>query len=105
MFTNPQAPSVVRSVHYVSYGTPGGEYSSVCRAAIITEVSDELAEDAIYPCVGLCVLNPTGMFFNQHVHYDEGKPIEGPLSRRPDGRYLPDLSYKPGTWHWPERVD
>lgn len=31
-----QVPSVGRIVHYVSYGTPGGEYTSECRAAIIT---------------------------------------------------------------------
>lgn len=27
-----------RIVHYVSYGTPGGEYTSECRAAVVTEV-------------------------------------------------------------------
>jgi hypothetical protein len=31
-------PSVGRTVHYVSYGTPGGEYKSKCRAAIIADV-------------------------------------------------------------------
>jgi hypothetical protein len=45
-------PSVGRIVYYVSYGTPGGEYSRECR--------------------GLCVLNPTGQFFNRHVHGDSG---------------------------------
>lgn len=29
-------PSIGRIVHYVSYGTTGGEYPSVCRAAVIT---------------------------------------------------------------------
>ncbi len=72
-------PSVGRVVHYVSYGTPGGEYTSECRAAIITEVhhSPEV--------VGLAVLNPTGMFFNRHIEQDE------------DGK-------AGGSWHWPERV-
>ena len=32
-------PSVSRMVHYVSYGTPGGEYASACRAAVVTEVT------------------------------------------------------------------
>lgn len=73
-------PSVGRIVHYVSYGTPGGEYESTCRAAVVTEVSD----DEEY--LGLAVLNPTGMFFNSNVASD--------FSRSPEG----------GTWHWPERV-
>ena len=33
-----QKPSVGRVVHYVSFGTPGGEFTAQCRAAIITEV-------------------------------------------------------------------
>lgn len=72
--------AVGRVVHYVSYGTPGGEYPSVCRAAIITEVLEP------YPAVSLCVLNPTGMFFNQNVPYDDHDPPVG------------------GSWHWPERI-
>lgn len=76
-----QQPSVGRIVHYRSYGTPGGEYTSECRAAIITE----LTSDPDHPDqVGLCVLNPTGQFFNRAVPYDEGGAG--------------------GTWHWPARV-
>ncbi len=78
------APSVGRIVHYVSYGTPGGEYTSQCRAAIVTEVKDEASETG--PCVGLAVLNPTGMFFNPHICQDE-------------------TDKRGGTWHWPERVE
>lgn len=55
----------------------GGEYQSVPRAAIITEVHD-------MNCVGLCVLNPQGMFFNQRVNFGG-----------------PD---KPGSWSWPPLV-
>jgi hypothetical protein len=77
-------PSVGRIVHYQSYGTPGGEFSSVPRAAIITEVYDAEAGD-----VALCVLNPTGMFFNGSR--------EKPLKFDPTGR--------PGGWSWPPRVD
>lgn len=82
-------PSVGRIVHYVSYGTPGGEYKSECRAAVITEavpialVPPELA-GGIDIGVSLCVLNPAGMFFNRNVQQDE------------DG-------HAGGTWHWPER--
>lgn len=64
-----QQPSVGRVVHYQAYGTPGGEYKSVPRAAIITEVH----EDGEH--VGLCVLNPTGQFFNQRC------PSAAPISR------------------------
>lgn len=76
-------PSVGRIVHYVSYGTPGGEYASQCRAAIVTEVGEQDPETELWT-VALCVLNPTGMFFNQNCQeMDFGR----------DG----------GTWHWPER--
>ena len=72
-------PSVGRIVHYVSYGTPGGEYTSQCRAAIVTYVHQ--GGD-----VSLAVLNPTGMFFLEQCCHSEGA--------RPGG-----------TWHWPERED
>ena len=81
-------PSVGRIVHYVSYGTPGGEYKSQCRAAIITAVyeKDEVTGEVFdYPVVSIAVVNPTGVFFDEMVGYDENK--------------------KPGTCHWPERVE
>jgi hypothetical protein len=78
-------PSVGRIVHYVSYGTPGGEYPSVCRAAVITGVGND-ADGLGASVVHLCVLNPEGLFFNRNVPQDE-------------------LSKRGGTWHWPERVD
>lgn len=79
-----QRPSVGRIVHYVSYGTPGGEYTSQCRAAVITEVGDPEATEPELMDVGLAVLNPEGMFFNREVPY--GGDRAG------------------GSWHWPERV-
>lgn len=77
------APAVGRIAHYVSYGTPpradGSQaYTSQCRAAVITEVNAG-------GTVGLCVLNPTGQFFNRLVEQDEDQ-------------------HAGGTWHWPERV-
>lgn len=82
-------PSIGRIVHYVSYGTPGGEFTSQCRAAVITEVDvlpdGELPAGTPYEGVGLCVVNPTGLFFHRHVGHD-------------------DLGHLAGTWHWPERV-
>lgn len=91
-----QKPSVGRIVHYTAFGTPGGEYPSACRAAIITDASPgllqtvedagghEVSSDDVV--VGLCVLNPTGQFFNPGVLQDEEH-------------------HRGGTWHWPERVD
>jgi hypothetical protein len=72
-------------VHYVSRGSADGVFPPACRAAIVTEVSRR-EEGA----VGLCVQNPTGLFFH-------------PLS---DGGISHDEDEKDGgTWHWPERVE
>lgn len=88
-------PSVGRVVHYVSYGTPvrsdGTQaFDSRCRAAIITAVNGRAVDPVTFEesdmwSVDLCVLNPTGMFFN-------GAVIQ--MEHAHDG----------GTWHWPERV-
>lgn len=82
-------PSVGRVVHYVSYGTPGGEFPKACRAADVTEV-DPVLLDQGSDVVGLMVKNPTGLFF--HSLADGGCSYDG--SEDPKG----------GTWHWPERV-
>jgi hypothetical protein len=71
-------PSVGRIVHYVSYGTPGGEFGKECRAAVVTEVKTS-------ETVVLCVLNPTGIFFRESNQWED--------------------EHKGGTWHWPERVE
>ena len=96
-------PSVGRIVHYVSYGTPGGEYNSLCRAAIVTEVTEHPDADMTS---GLCVLNPTGQFFNRGVPLDLGSE-QAPIPVTAfdtipepacDGRW-----HVGGTWHWPAR--
>lgn len=82
-----------RVVYYVAFGTPGGEYPAGAeRAAIVTEVpligkggpayadSQVVDEEGTQTTIGLCVLNPTGLFFRQGVKFD------------PAGA--------PGTWHW-----
>lgn len=85
-------PSIGRVVHYQSYGTPGGEYLPEPRAAIITEVhsvswspgAGDGDGQKVEAVVGLAVLNPTGMFFNERV----------PFAEEPT----------PGHWNWPPRV-
>lgn len=77
-------PSVGRIVHYVAYGTPGGEFpAGVCRAAIIAEVGQS-RNDEDGERISIVVLNPTGLFFNKDIL----------LIGRPG---------VPGTCHWPER--
>jgi hypothetical protein len=71
-------PAVGGSVHYQSYGTPGGEFESLPRAAIVTEVDPKGKR------VGLCVLNPTGVYFVREV--------------------LQSLEPKAGYWNWPPRT-
>ncbi len=77
-------PTVGRIVHYQAYGTPGGEYPSVPRAAIVTEVPETQDPGSPgYPIVGVFVLNPTGAHFNRNVPYSE--------------------TPQPGHWSWPPR--
>jgi len=73
-----QKPTVGRIVHYVSYGTPKGEFTSQHRAAIVTQVNAD-------GTLSLAVLNPTGLFFDLAVMGD-------------------DTENQGGTWHWPEIV-
>jgi hypothetical protein len=105
-------PSIGRIVHYRSFGTPGGEYTPECRAAIVTE----LTGTPDHPDrVGLCVLNPTGQFFDRSIDYDDGQARPGdplcPNAPHVGGphRYCAcgwmEASYRGGTWHWPGRVD
>ena len=77
-------PSIGRIVHYQSYGTPNGEYLPEPRAAIITKVNKAGDDSYGLGLVGLVVMNPTGMFFNENVPYAE-EPT-------------------PGCWNWPPRV-
>jgi hypothetical protein len=63
-------------VHYVSYGSPvqpdgTQRYTSECRAAIVTEASEADLEELDELNVGLCVLNPTGVFLNRDVPRDQ----------------------------------
>lgn len=92
-------PSIGRIVHYVSYGTPGGEYGRECRAAIITQVhSDDPVPEHGVPDTGLFVANPTGLFLNEKVRHDPGR------TAGEDTNLCYGLDCEGGTWHWPERV-
>lgn len=83
--------AIGRIVHYVSYGTPGGEYKpGKHRAAIVTAVyskdgklgDDPVGPDDVSSTIGICVLNPTGAFFHEFCPYDS--------------------ECRAGSWHWPE---
>lgn len=71
-----QKPSVGRIVHYHSYGTPGGEFKPLPRAAIIASVHENDECNVV-------VFNPEGLFFNRVKFSPEPKP---------------------GHWSWPPRV-
>lgn len=93
-------PSISRAVHYVSRGSADGVFPPACRAATVTEVGPETDDNLVLAeveswgeearhLVGLCVTNPTGLFFHSIK----------------DGGVRFDPNNGPGTWHWPERVE
>lgn len=113
-----QRPSIGRIVHYVSYGTPGGEYTSQCRAAIITGVPDLLNGFEERPRTGWVrrVFNwlsgaGSGDKDSQQeiVNGADGHWVAGLTVFNPSGVFfnqtLPHSDdHAGGTWHWPERV-
>lgn len=83
---------VGRIVHYVAYGTPGGEFPKICRMAAVTEVHPStVEEEKDFPGLraSLCVLNPSGLFFNQRLP-------ESPVKLE-----TPAGALVGGTWHDP----
>lgn len=102
-------PTVGEMVHYVSYGTPGGEYRSVCRAAVVASVgawvtveSGSMIESRsegrpvrvlkqwwYTDVVSLAVLNPEGLFFT-------GAGATRVMHRPPEDDPVG------GTWHFLE---
>ncbi len=106
------SPRLGLAVHYRSYGTPGGEYPPVCRAAVVTEVggwvTDRTEEFEGVPArrslhqvwesqaCALHVTNPSGVF------------LDGPIARHEppvqrltlgDGTETDGRLYRGGTWH------
>jgi len=73
------------TVHYVSFGTPGGEYESQCRAATVAELVAGPTD--ITPArVALVVHNPKGTFYDPNLPQAQGKEER-----------------VGGTWHWPDK--
>lgn len=79
-----KVPAVGVFCHYTSYGTPGGEYESQCRAAVIAGLTRDEGQDF----ADLVVFNPTGLFFNS--------------CPQDESLLTPSGDHRGGTWHWPE---
>lgn len=101
-------PGVGLTVHYRSFGTPGGEYPPACRAATVAGVgawlpvpgttSDEVVHDDgrrfhtveqewCPDACALVVANPDGLFFKTVAHDRASHDTPG--------------TWQGGTWHWP----
>lgn len=87
----PRLPRLGDDVHYVAFGTPGGEYPKACRAAKITDVEFLMADAQ----VTLFVMNPSGVFFRA-APYDAGTAAEG----QPNQQCCGSREYAGGSWHW-----
>lgn len=69
----PSDPEVGDSVIYMARGSADGKYPAVPRAATVTQVLDR-------EHVGLCIMNPTGLFFDTNCTFA--------------------LEPTPGCWSW-----
>lgn len=102
-------PSIGMIVHYVSYGTPGGEYLQACRPAIVTAVGAWVDAEIVERDMGLrtvhqrwdtsalalTVENPSGTFKDLRIPQHDGAASPEPTD------LCWDQSYPGGTWHWP----
>jgi hypothetical protein len=111
-------PETGDRVHYVSYGTPGGEYSRECRAAVVTTPGQWVTVETVQrrdrkqrtllqnwepDAAALYVMNPTGIFLNETVMHDPGHEVLHPEDIPEDRLPLlcTGLDHSGGTWHWP----
>lgn len=70
-------PQIGSIVHYMSYGTPGGEFKPEVRPAIVVEVKGE-------GVIAATVFQPQGFYFNKLRFAEEPTP---------------------GHWNWPPAVE
>ena len=84
-------PSIGRIVLYQRHGSPNGQHKAEASPAIVTRVVDEHRE-----VVDLCVLNPTGIYFDPGTRHDQ---LDGSPGMPGAGG-----PWTPGTWRWPPRV-
>jgi len=77
-----QQPTVGRIVHYRAHGSPDGTHKPAVRAAIVTGTYQTETGEVDFHKVDLCVMNPTGLFFNVGCLFD---------------------GEKGGSWCWPPR--
>jgi hypothetical protein len=91
-------PAIVDGVHFVSYGSKGGEFPQACYAAIVTEVDPpEPGTDDIV--IGVKVLKPWGDENHRGVSNDNGHDPTAAGQEPTD--LCRGLDYPGGTWHWP----
>lgn len=64
-----QKASIGRIVHYMRYGSPGGEHLPEPSPAVVVKVNDEATQQC-----QLFVMNPNGLYFNDTPFSDEPKP-------------------------------
>jgi hypothetical protein len=86
-------------VHYVSQGSRNGIVPTVCRAAVVTEVTEHPEADMT---AGLFVMEPAGGRPVRDVPCDLGAAEDDP--RQFVAQLCDGLWHAPGTWHWPARV-
>ena len=82
-------PTLGRIVLYRRHGSPNGQHAAEDSPAVITRVYPEASDVGRDKCVDLCVMNPSGLYFDQRTPYDTGGDGADP---------------KPGHWRWLPRV-
>lgn len=86
-------PTICRLIHVVV--SDGGR--SVCRPAVVTEVSPPGPVDIVSAVVMGSPMHPLEPLRMQEIRYSERRGALG----CEDGRTSPDNEL--GTWHWPPR--
>jgi hypothetical protein len=90
-------PTVGDVMHYVSYGSKGGEFPQACYAAMVTEVEPPEPDDPL--TVGVHVIKPWGDEWHRGIHADEGH--DPTAAGQPPTDLCRGHDYPGGTVHWP----